>query len=52
MRSYAMCHIPDTSISYAESPGSLHSGWSPGETHFAAGITEFEKEREKQKEFR
>ena len=32
MRSYAMCHFPNTSISYAESSGSLPSGWSPGDT--------------------
>ena len=32
MRSYAMCHIPDTSISYAQSSGSFPSGWWPGET--------------------
>ena len=25
-----LCHIPDTSISYAESTGSLASGWSSG----------------------
>ena len=39
MRSYAMCHIPDTSISYAESSGSLPSGWSPGETMGNPGIS-------------
>ena len=28
--SYAMCHIPDKSTAYAESTGSLTSGWSSG----------------------
>ena len=32
MRRYAMCDSPDKSISYAESSGSLPSGWLQGES--------------------